>query len=125
MANLIKTRLKNQPQIINLIDFYLPVRGNMRRRTDSSSLQQAAEGTDAESVAKIEKEIHEIDRTYDFDVPSAIDWELLIKGLKMLKEGKPFDKPIYNEHLKLREKKTEKVFASNLIILEGHLIFTN
>ena len=28
--------------------------------------------------ARIEKEISEIDRHYDFDVPSAIDWDLLI-----------------------------------------------
>lgn len=98
----------------------------MRRRTDSSSITSAAiDEQDPEVVAKIKKEINEIDRTYDFDVPSAIDWDLLIKGLKLLKEGKPFDKPIYNEHLKLREKRTEKVFASELIILEGHLIFTN
>ena len=96
----------------------------MRRRTDSATVLQP-DDSDPESAAKIEKEINEIDRTYDFDVPSAIDWELLIKGLKMLKEGKPFDKPIYNQHLKLREKKTEKVYASNLIIVEGHLIFTN
>lgn len=28
--------------------------------------------------AKIEKEINEIERNYDFDNPSAIDWDLLI-----------------------------------------------
>ena len=98
----------------------------MRRRTDSTSMTSALiDEQDPDAAAKIEKEINDIDRTYDFDVPSAIDWDLLIKGLRLLKEGKPFDKPIYNEHLKLREKRTEKVFATDLIILEGHLIFTN
>lgn len=40
-------------------------------------------------------------------------------------EGKPFNKPLYDEHLKVREEKTERIIPSNLIILEGHLIFTN
>ena len=118
VANLIKTKLKNQPHIINLIDFYLPLRGNMRRK---SSLPTESEG----DVAVIEKEITEIDKHYDFDVPQAIDWELLIKGLQLLRESKPFNKPIYDEHLKLRKEETEKVMPTDIIILEGHLIFCN
>ena len=43
----------------------------------------------------------------------------------LLKEGKPFNKPIYDDRLKLRKEETDKVFPSDLIILEGHLIFTN
>jgi uridine kinase len=43
----------------------------------------------------------------------------------MLKKGKPFNKPIYDDHLKLRLEETEKVSPGDLIILEGHLIFTN
>ena len=31
-----------------------------------------------EDVESIEREITEIDKHYDFDVPSAIDWDLLI-----------------------------------------------
>jgi len=59
--------------MINLIDFYLPVRGNMRRR--SSIAENKDHKEDQDSIAK---EITEIDKNYDFDVPSAIDWDLLI-----------------------------------------------
>lgn len=43
----------------------------------------------------------------------------------MLKECKPFNKPLYDEHLKLRKEETEKIMPSDLIIVEGHLIFCN
>ena len=43
----------------------------------------------------------------------------------MLKEGKPFNKPLYDEHLKLRREETEYVSPAQTVILEGHLIFTN
>ena len=78
---MIKSKLKNQPQIINLFDFYLPVRGNMRRKSSivSGGGDHGSANLDSkEDEARIEKEITEIDRHYDFDVPSALDWELLI-----------------------------------------------
>jgi len=43
----------------------------------------------------------------------------------MLKEGRPFNKPLYDEHLKLRREETEQVSPARTVILEGHLIFTN
>jgi uridine kinase len=43
----------------------------------------------------------------------------------LLIEGKPFNKPIYDDRLKVRLERTEKVYPSNLIILEGHLILTS
>jgi len=72
---MIKSKLKGQPQIINLIDFYLPVRGNLRRRKSSIVDNPSI---DSQDEAKIEREIQDIDKNYDFDVPSAIDWDLLI-----------------------------------------------
>lgn len=42
-----------------------------------------------------------------------------------MKEGRPFNKPIYDDHLKLRKEVTERIAPADLIILEGHLIFTN
>lgn len=79
---MIKSKLKNQPQIINLLDFYLPVRGNMRRKSSILSgggdHASAHDSNSKEDEARIEKEITEIDKHYDFDVPSAIDWDLLI-----------------------------------------------
>jgi hypothetical protein len=29
---MIKSKLRNQPQIINLMDFYLPLRGNQKKK---------------------------------------------------------------------------------------------
>jgi uridine kinase len=115
VANMIKTKLKNEPCILNLIDFYLPIRGSPDRKHEVLPDEEA----------RIEKEITEIDKHYDFDVPSAIDWPLLIQGLTLLKDGKPFEKPVYEEHLKQRRETTETVSPTDLIILEGHLIFTN
>lgn len=43
----------------------------MRRRSNSAAEDKVDE-------AQIEKEITEIERHYDFDVPQAIDWDLLI-----------------------------------------------
>jgi hypothetical protein len=45
----------------------------MRRRSSIAENKDLKE--DEESI---EKEITEIDKHYDFDVPSAIDWDLLI-----------------------------------------------
>ena len=43
----------------------------------------------------------------------------------MLIDGKPFNKPLYDDHLKERKETTEKVLPSSVIILEGHLIFNH
>ena len=41
----------------------------------------------------------------------------------MLREGKPFNKPLYDDHLKVRKEETERIYPSDVIIVEGHLIF--
>ena len=46
----------------------------MRRKSSVGSDHKV----EALDEAKIEEEITLIDRLYDFDVPSAIDWDLLI-----------------------------------------------
>ena len=45
----------------------------MRRKSSIAENKDLKEDEDS-----IEKEITEIDKHYDFDVPSAIDWDLLI-----------------------------------------------
>jgi len=44
------------------MDFYLPLRGNLRRRNSAGDSKELDE-------AQIEKEITEIERHYDFDNP--------------------------------------------------------
>jgi uridine kinase len=45
---------------------------------------------------EILEEINFIQSTTNFDAPDSIEWDLLIKGIKLLKQGKPFNKPIYD-----------------------------
>ena len=74
-------------EIINLIDFYLPIRGNMRRnRSRAGSLKPNEDSNENDN--KILKEIQTIDTETDFDDPKQVDYDLLIKGLKILTEDR-------------------------------------
>lgn len=64
-------------------------------------------------------------RIHNFDHPDAIEWELLCKQLKDLKEGKTVEQPIYSFISCTRSKtETVKVEPADVIIIEGILIFT-
>ncbi|MBS4013866.1 MAG: uridine kinase [Bacteroidetes bacterium] len=58
----------------------------------------------------------------NFDHPSAIEFSLLEKHLKILKEGKPIEMPIYSYVTCGRAKETITVNPCNVIIVEGILI---
>ncbi|KAF2358466.1 Uridine kinase-like [Trinorchestia longiramus] len=60
---------------------------------------------------------------YNFDHPDAFDFELVIKTLKRLKEGKKVEVPIYNFLTHRRESKTKTMYGANVIIFEGILAF--
>ena len=64
-------------------------------------------------------------RNQNFDQPDAIDWELLCRQLKELKEGKIIQQPVYS-YISCSRSKTEtvQVGPSDVIIIEGILIFT-
>lgn len=55
---------------------------------------------------------------YDFDAPSAWDWDLMVTKLKELKEGRKVEIPKYSfvKHCRLEE--TATVYGANVIILE-------
>ncbi|MHB1454265.1 MAG: uridine kinase [Saccharofermentanales bacterium] len=61
----------------------------------------------------------------NFDHPNAFDTELLIRHIKLLKQGIPIDRPVYSftEHTRLNE--TVRVHPSKVIIVEGFMIFEN
>ena len=61
----------------------------------------------------------------NYDHPNAFDTELLIKHLKMLKEGKAIDMPTYSFVQHTRNKETVHVEPAKVIIIEGILIFEN
>jgi uridine kinase len=106
--------------ILNLIHFYNPKRGNLRRRSRADSLIE-----DDKNVEEIKTEIRQVYKESDFDSPEAIDWTLLNKGVQSLKNGMPFNKPIYDDETMVRTALTEHIKPSSVIIIEGHLIFTN
>lgn len=61
----------------------------------------------------------------NFDHPNAIDWELLTKNVKRLKEGQDIEQPVYSYITCTRsESETVHIFPAPIIIIEGILIFT-
>ena len=61
----------------------------------------------------------------NFDHPQAIDFELLVSHLRMLREGKSFEQPVYSFVDHNRTKETVTTYPKQVIIVEGILIFTN
>ena len=126
VANSIKEMLKTnyniQTEIFNQIDFYVPIRGNLRRyRPRAGSL--LLDGNDEQKEA-VYQEIKIINDETDFDDPRQIDFDLLVRGIKTLKEKNvPFNKPVYDKFLKIRTEKTVTVMLCPVIIVEGALIF--
>ena len=59
----------------------------------------------------------------NYDHPDSFDVELLISHLQELKKGNPIDKPTYDYVVHNRAKETELIEPSNVIIVEGILIF--
>ncbi len=64
-------------------------------------------------------------RTQNFDHPDAIEWDLLCRQLKELKEGRSVRQPIYS-FISCSRSKTETTLVepADVIIIEGILIFT-
>jgi len=61
----------------------------------------------------------------NFDHPKAIDFDLLVKHLNILKLGDAIEQPIYSFAAHNRTKDTVKTHPSKVLIVEGILIFTN
>lgn len=61
----------------------------------------------------------------NFDHPSAIEFNLLVKHLDMLREGKTVQMPIYSYLTCARAKETIPVFPREVVIVEGILILAN
>ncbi len=68
---------------------------------------------DLSARTKEEREKH------NFDVPDAIEFELLAEQLKTLAEGEDINRPIYNFSTHTRETDSILVSPSDLIIVEG------
>ncbi|MCL4130000.1 UNVERIFIED_CONTAM: hypothetical protein GTU68_002897, partial [Idotea baltica] len=60
---------------------------------------------------------------YNFDHPDAFDFELVVRTIKRLKDGKKVDVPIYNFLTHRREARTKTMYGANVVIFEGILAF--
>lgn len=60
-------------------------------------------------------------QSINFDHPDAFDWNLLYKHIKMLKEGKSIEQPIYSYITCTRQNETIHIEPANVIIIEGIL----
>ena len=61
----------------------------------------------------------------NYDHPGAFDTELLLSHLDMLRRGESVDSPMYDYTVHDRSDRTRSVLASEVVILEGILIFEN
>jgi uridine kinase len=61
----------------------------------------------------------------NFDHPSSIEFNLLVKHLDMLKEGETIGMPIYSYLTCARAKETIPVVPKEVVIVEGILIMSN
>ncbi len=61
----------------------------------------------------------------NFDHPDAIEWDLLVKHLDMLRKGEAISMPTYTYVTCARLKEVITVQPTQVIIVEGILVFTN
>lgn len=107
---------------IKCSDFYKPLLGKGSTRSHHE-LEEELEKLEEEEDHKTA--VEKINKLYNFDSPEALDYDILIQGLKDLKENKSFTKPKYNKKTKMREEKWVTVDPCDVVIVEGHLIFAN
>ena len=61
----------------------------------------------------------------NFDEPAAIEWTLLVKHLRQLKEGKAVEMPTYSYLTCTRQPETVHVEPRDVVIVEGILVLTD
>lgn len=68
---------------------------------------------------------HEERAKLNYDHPQSFDTDMLVEHIKILKDGVPIQRPVYSfvEHARLKD--TVRVMPSNVLIVEGILIFEN
>ena len=61
----------------------------------------------------------------NFDHPSAFDWDLLSKHVKMLRRGEAIEQPVYSYLTCTRQKETIHVEPRKVVIIEGILALSD
>ncbi len=67
----------------------------------------------------------EVRKNINYDHPDAFETSLLLEHLKMLKEGRAIDCPVYDYTVHNRSEKVVHVEARKVIIVEGILVLQN
>lgn len=62
--------------------------------------------------------------TQNFDHPSSLETELLIRHVKALSDGYPVDVPMYDFANHIRKEETKKIVPTKVIVVDGILIFS-
>ena len=100
----------------------------------STVVNKIAASLPAESVAIISQDAYYKDKGHlsqeeklkiNFDHPSAIEFNLLIKHLDLLKAGQSIEMPVYSYVSCARSKETITILPKRVIIVEGILILNS
>ncbi len=92
------------------------------------------EGLDSTQVTVIPQDSYYKDNSHlpleerqelNFDHPSAIDWDLMAQHISQLKQGQAIEQPIYSYITCTRSKNTVHIEPTQIIIVEGILIFSD
>ena len=58
-------------------------------------------------------------RLVNYDIPESLDWEIMIRHIKMLKEGKSVGQPKFTFQTYERMKETEETKPADILIVDG------
>ena len=64
-------------------------------------------------------------RLVNWDHPNAFDWDLLVRHLTDLSEGRPIDKPVYDFHAHVRSQTVVQIPPADVIVIDGILLFVD
>jgi uridine kinase len=64
-------------------------------------------------------------KAINWDHPNAFDWDLLVRQLSELAEGRFIDKPVYDFHAHVRSQAVVKVPPADVILIDGILLFVD
>jgi uridine kinase len=96
-------------------------------RNVASALGQA-------SVAFIDMDAYYVDhaqlpfeqrKAVNWDHPNAFDWDLLVRQLTDLSEGRAIEKPVYDFHNHVRSPAVVRIPPADVIVIDGILLFVD
>lgn len=100
-------------QIVKMISKSL----NKRKNTDKVTFLSE------ENFFKSKSQHNQEEKDIDFDHPTNIDWEMFMAALNALMDRKKFEIPLFDMKSEIRKKETKLLEPSDLIIVEGRLVF--